>query len=141
MSPFFGYLTACSYRFMWMAVGISTITAIGVYVQFWVPGDGESGIPASLQRRWWRWRILVVVRLYGEIEFGFAMIKVTTIIVMIVIGLAATFFGLRQWRQSIGFSNLTEHGGFFAVAGAGPYCAVYCGGADQGVAADRHYCR
>ncbi|VFS68554.1 Probable transport protein YifK [Kluyvera cryocrescens] len=27
------------------------------------------------------------VRLYGEIEFWFAMIKVTTIIVMIVIGL------------------------------------------------------
>ncbi len=35
MSPFFGYLTARSYWFMWMAVGISEITAIGVYVQFW----------------------------------------------------------------------------------------------------------
>ncbi|MGQ7115725.1 hypothetical protein ACUOFC_63130, partial [Escherichia sp. TWPC-MK] len=35
MSPFFGYLTAWSYWFMWMAVGISEITAIGVYVQFW----------------------------------------------------------------------------------------------------------
>lgn len=37
MSPFFGYLTAWSYWFMWMAVGISEITAIGVYVQFWFP--------------------------------------------------------------------------------------------------------
>ena len=34
MSPFFGYLTAWSFWFMWMAVGISEITAIGVYVQF-----------------------------------------------------------------------------------------------------------
>ena len=37
MSPFFGYLTAWSYWFMWMAVGIQEITAIGVYVQFWFP--------------------------------------------------------------------------------------------------------
>ncbi len=79
MSPFFGYLTAWSYWFMWMAVGISEITAIGVYVQFW-----------------------------------FAMIKVTTIIVMIVIGLGVIFFGFGNGGQSIGFSNLTEHGGFFA---------------------------
>ncbi|EFU3693368.1 amino acid permease [Escherichia coli] len=74
MSPFFGYLTAWSYWFMWMAA----------------------------------------VRLYGEIEFWFAMIKVTTIIVMIVIGLGVIFFGFGNGGQSIGFSNLTEHGGFFA---------------------------
>ena len=79
MSPFFGYLTAWSYWFMWMAVGISEITAIGVYVQFW-----------------------------------FAMIKVTTIIVMIVVGLGVIFFGFGNGGHSIGFGNLTEHGGFFA---------------------------
>ncbi|EIC3085538.1 amino acid permease [Salmonella enterica subsp. enterica serovar Agona] len=79
MSPFFGYLTAWSYWFMWMAVGISEITAIGVYVQFWFP-----------------------------------MIKVTTIIVMIIIGLGVIFFGFGNGGQAIGFGNLTEHGGFFA---------------------------
>ncbi len=42
------------------------------------------------------------------------MIKVTTIIVMIVIGLGVIFFGFGNGGQSIGFSNLTEHGGFFA---------------------------
>ncbi len=47
MSPFFGYLTAWSYWFMWMAVGISEITAIGVYVQFWFP-EMAQWIPALI---------------------------------------------------------------------------------------------
>ncbi len=51
MSPFFGYLTAWSYWFMWMAVGISEITAIGVYVQFWFP-EMAQWIPALIAVRW-----------------------------------------------------------------------------------------
>ncbi len=50
MSPFFGYLTAWSYWFMWMAVGISEITAIGVYVQFLVSGDGAVDTGADCRR-------------------------------------------------------------------------------------------
>jgi hypothetical protein len=44
---------------------------------------------------------LAAVRLYGEIEFWFAMIKVTTIIVMIVVGWALFSLALataaRHW--------------------------------------------
>ncbi|HDK0550629.1 TPA: amino acid permease [Escherichia coli] len=90
MSPFFGYLTAWSYWFMWMAVGISEITAIGVYVQFWFP-EMAQWIPALIAVALVALANLAAVRLYGEIEFWFAMIKVTTIIVMIVIGLGAIF--------------------------------------------------
>jgi len=113
MSPFFGYLTAWSYWFMWMAVGISEITAIGVYVQFWFP-EMAQWIPALIAVGLVALANLAAVRLYGEIEFWFAMIKVTTIIVMIVIGVGVIFFGLGNGGQAIGFSNLTEHGGFFA---------------------------
>ena len=113
MSPFFGYLTAWSYWFMWMAVGISEITAIGVYVQFWFP-EMAQWIPALIAVGLVALANLAAVRLYGEIEFWFAMIKVTTIIVMIVVGLGVIFFGLGNGGQPIGFGNLTEHGGFFA---------------------------
>ena len=85
--PVFGYLTARSYWFMWMAVGISEITAIGVYVQFWFP-EMAQWIPALIAVALVALANLAAVRLYGEIEFWFAMIKVTTIIVMIVIGRA-----------------------------------------------------
>lgn len=114
MSPFFGYLTAWSYWFMWMAVGISEITAIGVYVQFWFP-EMAQWIPALIAVALVALANLAAVRLYSpKSSSGSAMIKVTTIIVMIVIGLGVIFFGFGNGGQSIGFSNLTEHGGFFA---------------------------
>ena len=113
LKPFFGYLTAWSYWFMWMAVGISEITAIGVYVQFWFP-EMAQWIPALIAVGLVALANLAAVRLYGEIEFWFAMIKVTTIIVMIVIGVGVIFFGFGNGGQAIGFGNLTEHGGFFA---------------------------
>lgn len=111
LNPFFGYLTAWSYWFMWMAVGISEITAIGVYVQFWFP-ELPQWIPAIAAVVLVAGANLAAVRLYGEIEFWFAMIKITTIIVMIVVGAGVIFFGLGNHGEATGFANLTEHGGF-----------------------------
>ncbi|MFP1747601.1 bifunctional threonine/serine APC transporter ThrP [Lonsdalea quercina] len=113
LNPFFGYLTAWSYWFMWMAVGISEITAIGVYVQFWFP-ELPQWIPAIAAVVLVAGANLAAVRLYGEIEFWFAMIKITTIIVMIVVGAGVIFFGLGNHGEAIGFANLTAHGGFLA---------------------------
>ncbi|QTF06727.1 amino acid permease [Brenneria izadpanahii] len=113
LSPFFGYLTAWSYWFMWMAVGISEITAIGVYVQFWFP-ELPQWIPAIAAVVLVAAANLAAVRLYGEIEFWFAMIKITTIIAMIVVGLGVIFFGFGNHGQATGFANLTAHGGFLA---------------------------
>jgi AAT family amino acid transporter len=48
---------------------------------------------------------LAAVRLYGEIEFWFAMIKVTTIIVMIVVGLGVIFFGFGNGGHAIGLAT------------------------------------
>lgn len=104
MSPFFGYLTAWSYWFMWMAVGISEITAIGVYVQFWFP-EMAQWIPALIAVGLVALANLAAVRLYGEIEFWFAMIKVTTIIVMIVIGVGVIFFGFGNGGRAIGLAT------------------------------------
>lgn len=113
MSPYFGYLTAWGYWFMWIAVGISEITAIGVYVQFWFPAIPQ-WLPALIAVAMVALANLAAVRLYGELEFWFAMIKVTTIIVMILVGLGVIFFGFGNGGEPIGFANLTAHGGFFA---------------------------
>ena len=113
MSPFYGYLTAWSYWFMWMAVGISEITAIGLYVQYWFP-ELPQWIPALAAVGLVAMANLAAVRLYGEIEFWFAMIKITTIVVMIVVGLGIIFFGIGNHGHAVGLGNLTAHGGFFA---------------------------
>ncbi|EIC83544.1 amino acid permease [Serratia sp. M24T3] len=113
LGPYFGYLTAWGYWFMWIAVGISEITAIGVYAQYWFPHLPQ-WIPALAAVAIVAAANLAAVKLYGEMEFWFALIKITTIIVMIVVGLAVIFFGFGNHGQAIGFDNLTVHGGFFA---------------------------
>ncbi|WPA93930.1 amino acid permease [Providencia zhijiangensis] len=113
LSPFWGCLTAWGYWFMWVAVGISEITAIGEYAKYWFP-DVPQWIFAMVAVALVALANLAAVRLYGELEFWFAMIKVTTIVVMILIGLGLIFFGLGNNFEPIGLANLTEHGGFFA---------------------------
>ncbi|HHR5882817.1 bifunctional threonine/serine APC transporter ThrP [Providencia alcalifaciens] len=113
LSPFWGCLTAWGYWFMWVAVGISEITAIGEYAKYWFP-DVPQWIFAMVAVALVALANLAAVRLYGELEFWFAMIKVTTIVVMILIGLGLIFFGLGNNFEPIGLGNLTEHGGFFA---------------------------
>lgn len=113
LSPFWGCLTAWGYWFMWVAVGISEITAIGVYAEYWFP-DVPQWVFALIAVASVALANLAAVRLYGELEFWFAMIKVTTIVVMILIGLSLIFFGIGNNFEPIGLGNLTEHGGFFA---------------------------
>ena len=60
-------------------------TAIGVYVQFWFP-EILQWVPALIAVAMVALANLAAVRLYGELEFWFAMIKVTTIIVMMAWG-------------------------------------------------------
>jgi AAT family amino acid transporter len=57
---------------------------------------------------------LVSVKYYGEFEFWFALIKVVTIVIMLIVGLAIIFLGFGNAGQPLGIANLYIHGGFFA---------------------------
>lgn len=110
--PFAGYLTAWCYWFLWVAVGLSEITAVGIYIKYWFPFIPQwisalvgLGIVALAN--------VAAVKFYGEFEFWFAIIKVTTIVVMLFIGVGIIFFGFGNHGEAVGFSNLWSHGGFF----------------------------
>ncbi len=89
-----------------------SLTAAGIYMQYWFPD-----VPT------WIWAAaffiiinavnLVNVRLYGETEFWFALIKVLAIIGMIGFGLWLLFSGHGGEKASI--DNLWRYGGFFAT--------------------------
>ncbi len=113
IGPWAGYLTTWCYWFMWITVGMSEITAIGIYLNFWFP-DLPSWIPALIGVAIVSGANLVSVKYYGEFEFWFALIKVVTIAAMLVIGFGLIFFGLGNNGVAIGLSNLTANGGFFA---------------------------
>lgn len=119
VSPLAGYLTGWTYWIMWVVTCMAEVTAVGIYINFWFPSVPQwiSALVAVC--------ILTVVNLtaasaFGEIEFWFALIKVVTIIVMILIGLAMIFFGLGNNGVAIGISKLTSHGGFFPKGIMGP---------------------
>lgn len=113
ISPLAGYLTAWCYWFLWVTVGMSEVTAIGIYVKYWFPLIPQ-WLPALAGVLLVSSANLAAVKYYGEFEFWFALIKVATIIVMLIIGIGMIFFGFGNAGQPIGIENLYIHGGFFA---------------------------
>lgn len=110
--PVVGYLVKWSNVFQFIIVGISDIIAMSQYLNYWWPNlpDWGSGIVmvAILTAA-----NLASAKAYGRLEFWFAMIKVVTIIVMIILGLMVIVLGVGNHWHPVGISNLWSHGGFF----------------------------
>ena len=110
--PLSGYLVKWSNVFQFIIVGISDIIAMTQYLNYWWPNlpDWLSGIVMII---FLTLANLASAKAYGRLEFWFAMIKVVTIIVMIIIGLMVIVLGLGNHWHPVGISNLWSHGGFF----------------------------
>ena len=118
-----GFATGWTYWVMWVVIGMAEITAAGIYVQYWFP-DVPQWIPALVALVVLFSANLIAVRLFGEFEFWFAIIKVVTIVAMIVLGLAIILFGFGALGDTASFSNLWSHGGFFPKGLDGPFLAL-----------------
>ena len=124
ISPYVGYLTAWSYWFMWVVIGLSEITAVGIYVHYWFP-DIPQWISAFAGMLIVAIANLAAVKYYGEFEFWFAFIKVTTIVVMLFVGAAVIIFGFGNEGVPVGIDNLWVNGGFMPN-GFGGMLAAMC---------------
>jgi AAT family amino acid transporter len=116
--PFAGFATGWSYWFAWVATAMAELTAIGIYVRFWFP-DVPQWLPGLVALLILYGTNLLAVRVFGELEFWFALIKVVTIVGLIVAGLAVMFFHLGDLGATASFSNLWSHGGLlpFGILG------------------------
>ena len=83
--PFAGFASGWNYWILYVLVGMAELTAIGTFVHFWLPN-----VPVWASAAFFFVLInlvnLVNVRLYGEFEFWFSIIKVIAIIAMILFG-------------------------------------------------------
>ncbi|HET7755767.1 MAG TPA: amino acid permease [Steroidobacteraceae bacterium] len=109
--PFAGFVTGWSYWFAWVTTVMAEITAIGIYVRFWLPGTPQ-WLPPLLALGVLYGSNLLAVRVFGELEFWFALIKVVTIVALILAGLAVIVFHLGDLGATASFANLWSHGGF-----------------------------
>ncbi|MGO9483634.1 MAG: amino acid permease [Rhodomicrobium sp.] len=122
INPLFGYLTGWTYWFAWVVTCMAEITAVGVYVHFWLP-DLPQWIPALAAVFCMSAVNFVSVGAYGEFEFWFAAIKIVTIICMLLLGGAMIVFGLGNGGVPVGISNLWTAGGGFFAQGFGGFAA------------------
>jgi AAT family amino acid transporter len=109
--PFAGFVTGWSYWFMWIATVMAEITAIGIYVRFWLPWMPQ-WVPPLAALIVLYGANLFAVRVFGELEFWFALIKVVTIVALIAVGLAVILFHFGDFGAHASFANLWSHGGF-----------------------------
>ncbi|MFC4602617.1 amino acid permease [Rhodococcus kronopolitis] len=123
LGPLAGFMTGWTYTFEMVVVCLADVTAFGVYMGFWFPD-----VPR------WIWVLSIVffigavnllsVKVFGEMEFWFTLVKVTAIIAMIVGGAAILIFGFGIHDTDVGVSNLWTDGGFFAT-GFGGFIACF----------------
>lgn len=107
---FAGFASGWNYWILYILVSMAELTAIGVYVQFWWPE-----IPLWASSLFF---FLVInalnfasVKVYGETEFWFSIIKVAAIIAMILFGTYLLISGTGGENATI--HNLYNDGGFF----------------------------
>ncbi|SCB72032.1 D-serine/D-alanine/glycine transporter [Gilliamella intestini] len=114
LGPWAGFFTGWTYWFCWVVTGIADVVAIAGYAQHWFP-ELQSWIPMLLTVVLLLTLNLLTVKMFGETEFWFSMIKIVAILALIGIGLVLilTAFHSEQTNTTAAFSNLWKYGGFF----------------------------
>lgn len=112
IGPGAAFVTGWTYWFCWVSLAMADVTAAGVYIQYWIP-NVEPWIPSLCILLILFASNLMAVKIFGELEFWFALIKVIAILGLIGGGLYLIFIGYQTDVGPVSFSNLWSHGGWF----------------------------
>ena len=113
LGPMAGYFTGWTYWFCWIVTGIADVIAISGYTQFWfpdiplwMPAIGCVAVLLSLN--------LLTVKMFGELEFWFAMIKIIAICGLVCTGLYMVVTSFQSpTGNTASLTNLWNDGGMF----------------------------
>lgn len=111
IGPWAAYITGWTYWFCWIMTAMADIIAVGVYTQYWF--DIPQWVPAILCLVVLLVLNLLTVKLFGELEFWFALIKIITIVALIIIGVFMLITGFQTSAGQVSLENLWIHGGWF----------------------------
>ncbi|PJI07799.1 MULTISPECIES: amino acid permease [Clostridium] len=106
------FITGWTYWFCWISLAMADVTAAGLYVQYWLPSVPR-WVPSLIVLVILLIMNLATVKLFGEMEFWFALIKVVAILSLIVVGTFMIIKGFSTNAGSASFANLWKHGGLF----------------------------
>lgn len=107
-----GFVTGWTYWFCWITIAMADLTAVGIYTQYWFPSVPQ-WMPGLIAVVILLLMNLATVKLFGEMEFWFALIKVIAILALIVIGIFMIIKGFSTPSGPSSFSNIWSHDGMF----------------------------
>ncbi|MEA9786044.1 D-serine/D-alanine/glycine transporter [Xanthomonas campestris pv. raphani] len=124
LGPWAGFFCGWTYWFCWIITAIADVIAIAAYAQFWFP-ELAPWVPAVLCVLLLLALNLVTVKLFGEMEFWFALIKIIAICALIITGAGLVMWGFRSPSGHVAsLSNLWNDGGMFPM-GIGGFFAGF----------------
>ncbi|KMY53953.1 D-alanine/D-serine/glycine permease [Bacillus sp. FJAT-27231] len=106
------FMTGWTYWFCWISIAMADLTAVGLYTQYWFPSVPQ-WMPGLIALVILLFMNLATVKLFGEMEFWFALIKVIAILTLIVVGIVMIIKGFSTPSGAASFTNLWSHGGLF----------------------------
>lgn len=106
------FVTGWTYWFCWISIAMADLTAIGLYTKLWFPHVPQ-WLPGFIALIVLLIMNLATVKLFGEMEFWFALVKVIAIIALIIIGFIMIVKGFSTDAGPSSFTNLWNHGGMF----------------------------
>ncbi|PKH24223.1 D-serine/D-alanine/glycine transporter [Enterobacterales bacterium CwR94] len=113
LGPWAGYFTGWTYWFCWVVTGIADVVAISAYFQLWFP-DFSVWMSALLCIAVFLTLNIVTVKMFGELEFWFAIIKIIAIVALIVVGIVLVAMHYPSpGGGTASLSNIWDHGGMF----------------------------
>ncbi|WP_350238689.1 amino acid permease [Pectobacterium colocasium] len=118
---FAGFMSGWNYWVLYVLVSMAELTAVGIYIQYWWP-DVPTWVSAGIFFLLINAINLTSVKVYGEMEFWFSIIKVAAIMGMIAFGCYLLFSGAGGPDASV--ANLWQHGGFFPNGVSGMVMAM-----------------
>jgi aromatic amino acid transport protein AroP len=107
---FAGFMSGWNYWILYVLVGMAELTAVGIYIDYWWPSV-PTWVSAAVFFVLINLINLCQVKVYGEMEFWFSLIKVVAIISMIGFGSWLLISGNGGPDASV--ANLWQYGGFF----------------------------
>jgi aromatic amino acid transport protein AroP len=107
---FAGFMSGWNYWVLYVLVGMAELTAVGQYVQYWWP-ETPTWVSAAIFFVAINLINLTSVKIFGEMEFWFSMIKIIAIVSMIAFGGWLLASGTGGPDASV--ANLWQYGGFF----------------------------
>ncbi|MFC4609420.1 amino acid permease [Streptomyces maoxianensis] len=111
VGPFAGFVTGWTYWLFWVVTGITEVTAAATYMTYW--WDIPQWLSALVFTVILYGANLISVKLFGELEFWFSMVKVTAIIGMILICAGVLTIGFSDAGDTASVTHLWSDGGFF----------------------------